>query len=179
MGHNFWDCFQLKANDQALARREFDASIEDQSDFSFLAKAFTDEGRKVWLDFVFRSGTMSQVRGCACRVNRVDWNFRKGPAFGCSPALAESTSAVAAFFNLRKGRLWLLAYRQHALCTIRSPCACCPLSMTAVARAACACCRLSYCFCHGDSIMAHALGTLAWLAGHAADTVCLAHHVLA
>jgi PAS domain-containing protein len=66
VGQDFWASFDLRAGSD---RSDFEDLILEQSDFSFVAKSYTDEGRKVWHSFTFRSGTMSQARSCSsiCR----------------------------------------------------------------------------------------------------------------
>lgn len=61
VGQDFWDTFSLKGGDSGAPGERFADYIEEHMDVHFTAKAFTDEGRKIWVDLTFRSGTMSQL----------------------------------------------------------------------------------------------------------------------
>jgi hypothetical protein len=61
IGSQFWDHFTPKSTLTGHPSQCFLPQLLEGLDFSVEVRAFTDEGRKVWLTCTFRSGTMSQV----------------------------------------------------------------------------------------------------------------------
>lgn len=61
VGDNFWEHFTPQGEPAQNPAEQYLDAIEDAMDVSFNAKALTDEGRKIWINFTFRSGTQSQL----------------------------------------------------------------------------------------------------------------------